>query len=347
MAGSVFEVPSLADERGQGRWACRRGGIIPHSRCTAGTSDRSMLSLPEMWVESWIGSCRWSVIGVTVLSGGLSLAVSRSAQASCLSPERGLLWSYPANGAIDVPVDADLFVNGELYGLPTLADAPLPRIATGVYDLGRLVPQTRYEVRWDGAVIAFTTGDAASPLPREPSSDVLVTRNPFDFTRCPLLLPQGCFDTGQHTSVRFDVGSAVAWLLDVVSCDGTVRQMVWPSGCGGPVVESEDRILCVSARGTGGAGFSETTGVICSAPDVPAGALPRSSACQGAWPPESALTLVADDEVTLGSMSGLKAPSSIEDGSNAEDGSPSADARSWRCRRSALAPVSGDWQPAA
>jgi hypothetical protein len=248
------------------------------------------------------------MIAVAALSGVLTLAVSRSARAVCLSPQPGLLWSYPANGAIDVPVDADLFINGALYGLPTLAGEPLPRIATGVYDLGRLVPQTRYEVRWDGAVIAFTTGDAASPLPREPSSDVLVTRNPSDFADCPLLLPQGCFDTGQRTSVRFDVGPAMAWLLDVVSCDGTVRQTVWPSGCGAPVVESEDRILCVSARSTNGAGFSESTGVICSAPDVPPGTLPRSSACQGAWPPESALTLVADDGVTLGSMSGLEAP---------------------------------------
>jgi hypothetical protein len=80
-----------------------------------------------------------------------------------------------------------------------------------------------------------------------------------------------CFDTGQRTSVRFDLGPAVAWLLDVVSCDGRVRTMVWPSGCGAPVVEGEDRILCVSARTTSGAGLSESTGVICSAPDVPPG----------------------------------------------------------------------------
>ncbi len=267
-----------------------------------------MLRLPQMWVGSLIGRWRWSVIVVAALSGGLGLAASRSARASCLAPQPGLLWSYPANGAIDVPVDADLFVSGDLYGLPTLAGEPLPRIAIGVYDLGRLAPQTRYEVRGEGAVIAFTTGGAASPLPREPSSDVLVTRNPIDFASCPLLLPQGCFDTGQRTWVRFDVGPAMVWLLDVVSCDGTVRQMVWPSVCGAPVVESEDRILCVSARSTNGAGFSESTGVICSAPDVPPGTLPRSSTCQGAWPPESALTLVADDEVTLGSMSGLEAP---------------------------------------
>lgn len=271
-------------------------------------------------MRSW----RWTVT-VVALSGALGVAVSRSARASCLAPEPGLLWSYPANGAIEVPIDADLFVTGELYGAPTLAGEPLPRMATGVYDLGPLVPQTRYEVRWDGAVIAFTTGDRASPLPREPAADVLVTRNPIAFAGCPLVLPQGCFDTGQHTSVRFDAGLAMAWLLDVVSCDGTVRQMVWPSGCGAPVVESEERILCVSARSTSGAGFSGATGVICSAPDVSPGTLPRSSACQGAWPPESALTVVADDAVTLGSVSGLEAPSATDgfsDGSPVESAGP-------------------------
>jgi hypothetical protein len=277
-----------------------------------------------MWLGCRNGNGRWGVVVVAALSGALGLTVSRAAGASCAGPEPGLLWSHPANGASDVPVDADLFVNGWLSGLPTLAGEHLPRIANGVYDLGRLVPQTRYEVRWEGAVITFTTGAAASPLPRAPASNVLVTRNPIDFAGCPLVPPQGCFDTGRRTSVRFDVGPAIAWLLDVVSCDGTVRQMVWPNGCGAPVVESEDPILCVSARSTSGAGFSESTGVICSAPDVPPGTLPRSSACLGAWPPESALTLLADDQVTLGSQSGLEAPS-LEDGAGDVSAPPEPD----------------------
>jgi hypothetical protein len=250
------------------------------------------------------------------LAGVLGLGIARLAWASCAPVEQGLLWSYPANGSVEVPVDADLLVNGELSGLPTLAGEPLLRIATGVYDLGALEPQTRYEVRWDGAAISFTTGDAAAPSPRDPSSDILVTRNPSDFAPCPLLPAQGCFDTGQRTWVRFDLGPALAWVLDVVSCDGRMRTMVWPSSCGAPVVESEDRILCVSARTTSGAGLSESTLVICSAPDVPPGTLPQSSACQGPWPPESALTLLADDEITIGSMSGPTTPSPIAEGSS-------------------------------
>jgi hypothetical protein len=238
------------------------------------------------------------------LSGALALGSSRTAQAICQAEPYGLLWSHPGNGAQEVPIDADLFVNGQLNGSPSLAGVPLPRIAAGVYDLGPLEPQTSYEIRWEGAAIVFTTGSATAPAPREPASDVRVTRNPVDFAGCPLVPPQGCFDTDQHTAVRFDAGPALAWRVDVRSCDGSVRQMLWPSACGVPVVESEDRIVCASSSSTQGAGFSEPSGVVCSVPDVPLDTIPRNSGCLAAWPPEGALTLAADDGVTLGSLGG-------------------------------------------
>src|SRR5262245_31102308 len=142
------------------------------------------------------GNGRWRRVAIltAALSGALGVTGLRLAQASCVGPEYGLLWSYPANGAMHVPVDADLFVNGPLTGLPSLDGEPLPSLAAGVYDLGQLAPQTRYEVRWAEAVIAFTTGDRAEYPPLELQPDVLVTRNPSDFARCPLVLPQGCFD---------------------------------------------------------------------------------------------------------------------------------------------------------
>lgn len=248
------------------------------------------------------------MIAAAALSGTLGLAAARTAHASCQAEPYGLLWSYPANGAQEVPIDADLFVNGQLNGLPSLEGEPLTRLASGVYDLGVLEPETRYEVRWEEALIAFTTAAAPEFPPRAPASDVLVTRNPIDFARCPLVPAQGCFDTGRHTGVRFDAGPARAWLVDVARCDGSVRQMLWPSACGAPVVESEDRIVCASLRSTQGAGFSGSTGLICSVPDVPLDTLPRSSGCVGAWPPEDALTLAAGDAVTLGSLSGAATP---------------------------------------
>jgi hypothetical protein len=267
---------------------------------------------------------RWGVSAAAALSGPLGLASSRTAHASCQAEPYGLLWSYPANGAQGVPVDADLFVNGQLNGLPSLAGELLPRIAAGVYDLGVLEPETRYEIRWEEAVIAFTTGTTAELPPQALSSDVRVTRNPIDFAGCPLVPAQGCFDQGEPTSVRFDAGPARMWWFDVVSCDGSVRQMLWPSSCGMPVVESEDRIVCASARSTQGNGFGESTGIICSVPDVPLDSLPRSSGCQGAWPPEGALTLRARDGVTLGSISGMEASS--DEASSSEGPAPSAPA---------------------
>jgi hypothetical protein len=273
------------------------------------------------WV---IGRWRWGVVFAAALSGALGVTAARPAHASCEDEPYGLLWSYPANGAWEVPVDADLFVNGRMNGLPSLAGEPLPRLAPGVYDPGMLQPETRYEVRWEEAVLAFTTGSATEYPPQAPSPDVRVTRNPIDFARCPLLPPQGCFDQGQPTRVRFDARPARAWLVDVLSCDGSVRQMVWPNACGAPVVESEDRIVCASMRSTQGAGFGESTGVICSVPDVPLETLPSYGGCPGAWPPESALTLAADDGVTLGSVSGMEASS--DEASSSEGPAPSAPA---------------------
>jgi len=250
----------------------------------------------------------WEAIALAALTGTLSLAAASSARASCDGPQFGLLWSYPANGAVDVPIDADLFVTGQLGGPLTLDGEPLPIIAPGVYDLGRLEPLTRYEVRSEGPVIAFTTGEEAAFAPRAPQSDVRLTRNPVDYRRCPIVLDQGCFDTGNRTSVRFDAGAGIAWLLEVTTCGAPPRQLLWPGVCGPPVIDSEDRIVCASARSTNGNGFSESTGVICSAPDVPPGTLPRSSSCTGAWPPEDELTLLADDGVTVGTISGPLPP---------------------------------------
>lgn len=257
-----------------------------------------------MQLERGHGGRRWGAMAAAALTGALGVAAARPAQASCQGEPYGLLWSYPANGEQEVPIDADLMVNGRLDGLPSLAGEPLTGIAPGIFELGLLAPDTRYEVRWQGAAIVFTTGSASTSPPRQPIVDVRVTRNPVDFARCPLVPSQGCFDTGQHTAVRFDAGPARAWLVDVVSCGGSVRRMLWPSACGVPVVESEDRRVCASLRSTQGAGFSESTGVICSVPDVPPGTLPDTN-CVGAWPPESAPTLAADDGVTVGSVSGL------------------------------------------
>jgi hypothetical protein len=229
------------------------------------------------------------------------LASARPASANCVEPEQGLLWSYPANGAVDVPLDADLLVTGQADGLPMLDGTPLTRITPGVYDLGELAPDTAYEVRWSTAAIAFTTGrltnQAGVPDPR-----LHLSRNPVDAGRCPLVEPQGCFDTGPPTRIRWDVDAfALAWLVDVRECDGSTRPLLWPGACGAPVIERDDRIVCASLRASNGTTLSDATELLCSLPEGSLDTIPRGSDCVGAWPPAGAVTFAGD---TDGSFAG-------------------------------------------
>lgn len=226
------------------------------------------------------------------------LARAGVARANCVEPPPVLLWSYPADGDTEVPTNVDLLVTGSPYGAPALNGAPLTRLSSGVYDLGELAPHTAYEVRWDAAAIVFTTGAGPGQEPAPSvSSDVEVMRNPELEARCALIDPQGCFDTGPPTRVRFDAGPApVAWLVDVLSCDGFRSQMIWPSACGVPTLEREDPIICAELRASDGVRTSESTGFVCSAPALPPGVtLPRTNTCVGSWPPEDLPTVVAAD----------------------------------------------------
>jgi hypothetical protein len=128
-----------------------------------------------------------------------------------------------------------------------------------------------------------------------------MTRNPVGATYCPLVPAQGCFDTGQPTRVRFeDAGGGLAWSVEVLNCDGSSRHMIWPSSCGAPTVESEDPIVCANLRRIDGTSLGEPLGLHCSAPRLPEGVtLARNSGCVGAWPPEGALTVVANDDAPV------------------------------------------------
>jgi hypothetical protein len=236
----------------------------------------------------------WARLAAAGLLAVAVLASTGRASANCIEPPQGLLWSYPANGAVDVPIDADLLVTGEADGLPMLNGTPLTPITPGVYDLGELAPDTAYEVRWSTAAIAFTTGRltnrASVPDPR-----LHLSRDPVDAGQCPLVERQGCFDTGPPTRVRWDVDAfALAWLVDVRECDGSTRTLLWPGACGFPVIERQDRIVCASLRASNGATLSSATDLLCSVPDGPLDAIPRNSDCVGAWPPEDAVTFAGD-----------------------------------------------------
>lgn len=248
----------------------------------------------------------WQIAGLMGICGALH---TLRAGASCLGPSPEILWTFPSDGAVDVPTNAQLLVTSELLGIPKLNGVPLEPSPSHVFSLPELEPHTTYRVTWgdsgaDEQSISFTTGDGPSlePAP-EVTGSVEVTRNPADGSRCEFVAPQGCFDTGPPTKVRFDAGSApLAWVVEVTSCEGTTRKLFWPSECGVPLLEGESGVMCARLQATDGVHFGNTTPLICSEPELPPGVtLPRSSGCVGAWPPEEALTLTAKDGVACAS----------------------------------------------
>jgi hypothetical protein len=231
----------------------------------------------------------WSA-GVVVGLG--VLGAPAPASATCLAPPASVLWSYPGNGSENVPTDADLFYTGEVFGTPTLNGLPLQRLSARAFDLGELEPQTTYEVRWETAVIRFTTGDQLAQARLEPSAPLELTRDPDVPYDCPLVESQGCYDTGLPTVVAFeDHTPKLATVVDVLSCNGSVRSIVWPAECGPPMITSYDPVICASLRTTLGAGLSEPTGYVCSVPAEDPTSIPRASSCVGAWPPADVRTI--------------------------------------------------------
>jgi hypothetical protein len=255
---------------------------------------------------------RWAFTGLCV--GLAALLAGREAHGSCIGPSGLVLWTYPADGAVDVPTNARLHVSSDGAGSPSLDGQQLPYSADGVFDLGQLAPNTTYQVTWasglqaegegEGQSISFTTGagPALAPAPSVPEP-LAVTRDRSALP-CRLVAPQGCFDTGQRTGVTFEPSTTpVAWLVESLYCNGSIHRMVWPGECGTPLVESEDARVCARLRATDGVHVSEATQVICSFPQLPRNiSLATRSDCVGAeFPLRDALTLTSDEGVTCSS----------------------------------------------
>lgn len=214
------------------------------------------------------------------------------AVADCVGQRPALLWSYPADGAVNVPTNADLFFTGDLPYVPWRNAVPLDehRIAPGVYDLGELLPQTTYGISWGSiAAITFTTGDG--PSPTGPVAELGLDRDP-ERRSCNLIQTGSCsgYGSGPYV-VQLEADTiAVATLVELVSCDGSVRSVLWPAECGQPLVGQSDSIVCVRARTTSGADLSEPTELVCSLPsDEERGqSWYTPSECAGDWPPAEA-----------------------------------------------------------
>lgn len=189
-----------------------------------------------------------------------ALPFTSPVQAKCRMPPIELLWSYPADGDVDVPTNAVFWsLNKYWYANPTLtlngvSVATTPREANATSapgtPLGSLAPQHDYVLRLEfpqpalaggGTAqpieIAFRTGDG--PAERLPPLGVLGDRQTPDgpnFQRafrdaeCSAEIEaQDCFDTGPNVLIHFDVEEprAVGFVVDGA---------LWPARCGHPAL---------------------------------------------------------------------------------------------------------------
>lgn len=205
--------------------------------------------------------------------------VSR-AQATCVPPPFELLWSYPANGAKDVPIDARLWVlvssasyaSFSIEGRALTPDRTQGSFNSFSLDPGALQPNRAYKLvieakdhdvisgatRDKRVEIAFTTGSAQGTTPGYPNVNTAVTgAYSLGSTACPAILDtQDCYDTGPGSFVRFPTLGVEtpppAWLAGL---EGGPAHL-WPSNkCGAPtlrVLGDLNRCYVVRSVGLGG-----------------------------------------------------------------------------------------------
>jgi hypothetical protein len=220
---------------------------------------------------------------LSVLLPMLVLGSSGRADAKCLGVPSTLLWSYPADGQQDVPLDATLrlFVQNSL---PPAAQVKLNGVElvlseSGGYPLAELEPSTDYEVHVTGAdgqplsgmidfSLAFHTGtERSTTLAASPR----VTDSIVDIDE-PALTPlcvqtfdaHGCHDVPawfRRIELQPDP-DAVAWLLTLPPGPSGARnesetwQDLWPVECSTLLVDLQQsdadtcyKIAALSANG--------------------------------------------------------------------------------------------------
>lgn len=222
------------------------------------------------------GRRAWSRTSTASGAGGviaLVLATAGSASADCLWPPPSVVWSSPAAGAVDVPVDADLLILTESIDLASaelsifgdgLIEMPLePGSALpGHYALPELEPNQAHTIAirptFESAPITleFTTGERRQ-APREGAlglESVSVDHYASGVVEpgfcTDVLFRDSCFDTGVPPLQTFEVdfgleppGEHSLWAIETVydaeafaylpEADRT-RFTPWPAACGAP-----------------------------------------------------------------------------------------------------------------
>lgn len=182
---------------------------------------------------------------VALLLGSIT---SSSSRADCGEPTPQLVWSFPADGDVDVPTNSDVFLLGDGIAGVTLDGLVLP-VANGLGallgdpgDLGadsdhELVVSFVFDVAADlqpaPVVIAFRTGGALAAPPVTPTVERIVALTPRDLDPlCRAVVNVGkCYDGPQDTDVVLETGDAFAFAVR-----GPLTGLFWPGECGDPQV---------------------------------------------------------------------------------------------------------------
>ena len=184
-----------------------------------------------------------------ILAGG-------PARASCALPPIEIIWSYPADGASDVPTNARVFLltHGGFYTGAVHVNGQAVEVNPQDTPFGwnpRLQPDTHYVVEarnlgpsFRTLTIRFTTGAGpmSGALPAPPVVDRTIPLSTRDLSRaCASALYVGtCFDTGLPDHLVLETRSRPLFfvLAQQPSSNFTIH---WPGECGQPEVFSGAR----------------------------------------------------------------------------------------------------------
>lgn len=203
-------------------------------------------------------------------SAAFLLMRTGSAQADCIAPTPNVVWSSPAAGAFDVPVDADLLLVTEAFDLESaelslfdgVSELPLERGSAlpGHYDLPELEPNRAHTItlhpeQGDELTVAFTTGERRASNEDGPVDIVSIDQEPYatelieDELCRHVLFRNTCWDTGIPRLQTFHIEAAAVaehslWTMESFRTDLQESVYVdngpnpslasWPAACGSP-----------------------------------------------------------------------------------------------------------------
>jgi hypothetical protein len=267
------------------------------------------------------------------------LSASPEAHANCSLAPTSIVWSSPAEGAVDVPIDADLLLVTESVYLPiaqiTLVGEGTERALEAAsalpnhFDLGELAADGAYTVMikqgpeqgTKSVELHFTTGHRRAPsaegevLLRSVSLDI-PSESPAPELCSAVLYADTCYDTGLPGLYAFDVdanpspvGAESLWMMELTirdrkpGADYGLEFKPWPAACGVPIAFSADPFQFeYRIYNIGEGGIVRTSNVLLGEPD-PEGELPPE-------PPPPARIAASEGHDRGCNLSPRRAPSS-------------------------------------